>query len=47
VGIEVMSISIFSLEPLPRGGLLFGYARTNEEAIPRQVKALAAVLEHL
>jgi len=47
VGIEVMPISKFSLEPLPRGGLLFGYARTDEAAIPHKVKALAAALEHL
>jgi GntR family transcriptional regulator/MocR family aminotransferase len=47
VGIEVMPISTFSLEPLPRGGLLFGYARTNEEAILHGVKALAAALKRL
>jgi len=47
VGIEVMAISTFSLEPLPRGGLLFGYARTDEEAILSGVKKLAAVLEQL
>jgi len=47
VGIEVMAISTFSLEPLPRGGLLFGYARTNEEAILHGVKTLVAALEHL
>ncbi len=47
VGIEVMAISTFSLEPLPRGGLLFGYAGTDEEAIPHEVKTLAAALEQL
>jgi len=47
VDIEVMPISMFSLEPLPRGGLLFGYARTDEEAILHGVKALAAALEQL
>jgi len=47
VGIEVMPISTFSLEPLPRGGLLFGYARTGEEAILHGVKTLAAALEQL
>nr|HET6902593.1 PLP-dependent aminotransferase family protein [Ktedonobacteraceae bacterium] len=47
VGIEVMPISTFSLEPLPRGGLLFGYARTDEESIPLQVRTLAAALEQL
>jgi GntR family transcriptional regulator / MocR family aminotransferase len=39
--------SAYSLEPLPRGGLLFGYAGTNEEAIPPGVKKLAAALEQL
>ncbi len=47
VGIQVLPISRFSLEPLSRGGLVFGYAGTDEEAIPRGVKQLAAVLEHL
>jgi GntR family transcriptional regulator/MocR family aminotransferase len=47
MGIEVMPISTFSLEPLPRGGLLFGYARTNEEAILHEVKKLATALEQL
>jgi GntR family transcriptional regulator/MocR family aminotransferase len=47
VCIEVMAISTFSLEPLPRGGLLFGYARTDEEAIPNKVKTLAAALKQL
>jgi GntR family transcriptional regulator / MocR family aminotransferase len=45
VGIEVMPISTFSLEPLPRGGLLFGYAGTDEDAILHGVKTLAAALE--
>ena len=47
VGIQVLPISRFSLEPLSRGGLVFGYAGTDEEAIPRGVKQLAAVLAHL
>lgn len=47
VGIEVMAISTYSLEPLPRGGLVFGYAGTGEEAILPGVKKLAAVLEQL
>src|SRR5215471_6810415 len=46
-GIQVMSISTYSLEPLSRGGLLLGYASTDEEAIPLGVKKLAAVLEQL
>jgi GntR family transcriptional regulator/MocR family aminotransferase len=47
VGIAVMAISTYSLEPLARGGLVFGYTTTNEEDIPRGVQRLAAVLEHL
>jgi GntR family transcriptional regulator/MocR family aminotransferase len=47
VGLQVLPISRFSLEPLSRGGLVFGYAGTDEEAIPRGVKQLAAVLAHL
>lgn len=47
VGIQVLPISTYSLEPLPRGGLVFGYARTNEEAIPHGVKRLRVALEHI
>jgi GntR family transcriptional regulator/MocR family aminotransferase len=47
VGIQVLPISAYSLEPLPSGGLVFGYAGTNEAAIPGGVKNLAAVLEQL
>ncbi|MGO8947327.1 MAG: PLP-dependent aminotransferase family protein [Ktedonobacterales bacterium] len=47
VGIDVMAISTYSLEPLARGGLVFGFASTNEEAIPTGVQCLAAVLVHL
>jgi GntR family transcriptional regulator / MocR family aminotransferase len=47
VGIEVMAISKYSLEPLSRGGLTFGYSGTNEEAIIHGVKTLAAALEQL
>jgi GntR family transcriptional regulator / MocR family aminotransferase len=47
IGIQLLPISRFSLEPLPRGGLVFGYAGTNEEAIRPGVKRLAAVLEQL
>jgi GntR family transcriptional regulator/MocR family aminotransferase len=46
-GIEVAPISRYSLEPLPRGGLLFGYAGTDEEGILPGVKRLAAALEQL
>jgi GntR family transcriptional regulator/MocR family aminotransferase len=47
VGIQVLPISTYSLEPLSRGGLVFGYAGTDEGAIPHEVKRLAAALEHL
>jgi len=47
VGIQITAISTYSLEPLPRGGLVFGYAGIDEEAIPHEVKTLAAALEQL
>jgi GntR family transcriptional regulator/MocR family aminotransferase len=47
VGIEATPISKYSLEPLPRGGLLFGYASTKERDIRLGVKKLAAALEQL
>jgi len=47
IGIQVLPISTYSLEPLSRGGLVFGYAGTDEEAIPHEVKTLAAALEQL
>ncbi|HEY6287113.1 MAG TPA: PLP-dependent aminotransferase family protein, partial [Ktedonobacteraceae bacterium] len=47
VGIEVMAISTYSLEPMSRGGLLFGYAGVSEEAITLGVKKLAEILEQL
>ncbi len=47
VGIEVMPISKYSLEPLLRGGLIFGYAGTDEQAITIGVKKLATVLQKL
>jgi GntR family transcriptional regulator/MocR family aminotransferase len=47
VGIEATPISKYSLEPLPRGGLLFGYASTKERDIRIGVKKLAAALEQL
>lgn len=45
--IAASAISKFSIEPLPRGGLLFGYANTSEEGILPAVKRLAAALEQL
>jgi len=47
VGIEVKAISKYSLEPLSRGGLIFGYAGADEEAIILGVKKLAEELEQL
>jgi GntR family transcriptional regulator / MocR family aminotransferase len=47
VGIEVMAVSKYSLKPLPRGGLIFGYAGTDEVAITLGVKKLARALEQL
>lgn len=46
-GIQVLPISTYSLEALPRGGLVLGYAHINEEAIPHEVKRLRAALKHL
>ncbi len=46
-GIMVPPISFFSLEPLPRGGLLFGFAGIPEADIRRGVKTLTGVLERL
>src|SRR5262249_27376706 len=43
-GIAVMPISPHSLEPLARGGLVFGYATTDEQAIASGVRRLAAAL---
>ncbi|GCE29565.1 GntR family transcriptional regulator [Dictyobacter alpinus] len=47
VNIQVLPISTYSLEPLSRGGLVFGYASTNEETIPHEVERLQAALEDL
>jgi GntR family transcriptional regulator/MocR family aminotransferase len=46
-GVEATAISKYGLEPLPRGGLLFGYAGTDEQSIPLGVKRLAAALKQL
>lgn len=40
----VVAISRHSLEPLPRGGLLLGYAGLDEAAIGLGVRQLAAAL---
>ncbi|HKD77814.1 MAG TPA: PLP-dependent aminotransferase family protein [Ktedonobacterales bacterium] len=47
VGIEVIPISRYSMEPLPRGGLVFGYASADEETIRQGVKMLAPALKQL
>jgi GntR family transcriptional regulator / MocR family aminotransferase len=47
VDIEVIAISKYSLESLPRGGLIFGYAGVSEEAITLGVKKLAEILDQL
>jgi GntR family transcriptional regulator/MocR family aminotransferase len=47
VGVEITPIAQYSLEPLPRGGLLFGFAGTSEQHISLGVKKLAAALRHL
>ena len=45
VGILVHSFSWCSLEPLPRGGLVFGFASTDEAGLRQGVRNLAAVLD--
>ena len=45
VGITVAPVSAFSLEPLPRGGLIFGFAGIDEEEIRVGVRKLAAALD--
>jgi GntR family transcriptional regulator/MocR family aminotransferase len=44
-GLSLSYISKYSLTPLQRGGLLFGYAGTNEAAIRTGVRRLAVVLD--
>ncbi|HEX9438636.1 MAG TPA: hypothetical protein VF909_03095 [Roseiflexaceae bacterium] len=46
-GIKVVPISRYSLEPLPRGGTLLGYASTNEQDIRLGVSKLAGALKQL
>jgi GntR family transcriptional regulator / MocR family aminotransferase len=47
VGITVLPVSRYSLEPLPRGGLILGFAGTDEEGIRLGVRKLAGALEQL
>lgn len=46
-GITVVALSRHSLEPLPRGGLLMGFAGIDEDEIRRGVKTLAFAFESL
>jgi GntR family transcriptional regulator/MocR family aminotransferase len=46
-GVTVAPVSRFSLEPLARGGLLFGFAGSDEDEIERGVGRLAKALETL
>ncbi len=47
VGVEVAPLSRYSLEPLKRGGLLLGFANSNQEELLLGVKRLATVLKQL
>ncbi len=47
VGVEVAPLSRYSLEPLPRGGLLLSFANSNQEELLLGVKRLAAALKQL
>ncbi|HEY1014648.1 MAG TPA: PLP-dependent aminotransferase family protein, partial [Herpetosiphonaceae bacterium] len=44
--VNAAALSRYSLEPLPRGGLLLGYASTAEAAIPEGARRLALALRH-
>ena len=46
-GLSVMPLSRFCLEPLPRGGLFFGFASTTEEEIRLGVQRLKEALSAL
>ena len=46
-GLGVAALSRFALEPLPRGGLMFGFAGTSEEDIRVGVRKLAVALQGL
>lgn len=47
VGVEVAPLSRYSLSPLPRGGLLFSFAASNQEELIPGMKRLAAVFKQL
>lgn len=46
-GISARPISRYSLEPLPRGGLILGFAGTDDAGIRHGVRQLAAALSNL
>ncbi len=46
-GLHVTALSSYALEPLPRGALLFGFASTAPDAMPRGVEMLAQALTTL
>ncbi len=46
-GVQVLPISRYSLTPLPRGGLIFGFSGTDEDEMRRGVKTLATALDQL
>jgi len=46
-GVQSAAVSRFALEPLPRGGLVFGFAGSDEAAIRDGVARLAAALARL
>ena len=46
-GVEVIPVSVFSCEPIRRGGLVLGYAAVNEQEIRDGVHSLAMVLRSM
>lgn len=47
MGVDVAPLSRYSLEALPRGGLLLSFANSDQEELLLGVKRLAAALKHL
>jgi GntR family transcriptional regulator/MocR family aminotransferase len=44
LGVEVLPLSDFALEPAARGGLLIGYGHTHETAIDRAIRRVASAI---
>jgi GntR family transcriptional regulator/MocR family aminotransferase len=44
LGVEVLPLSEFAVEPAPAGGLLIGYGHTHETAIDRAVRRVAEAI---